>query len=94
MHKAPDRNKGTSSVDTHVGRRVLLRRKDLGIIGKRYADGAGLSLQRVQEYETGASRASAAELSQIARLLDVSIGYFFDGLVGANTGPAAGRPTF
>ena len=67
-------------VDVHVGRRVRLRRKELGISQTHLADGIGLTFQQVQKYERGANRVSASKLYEMARVLRVQIGYFFDGL--------------
>ena len=67
-------------VDVHVGRRVRLRRKELGISQTHLADGLGLTFQQIQKYERGANRVSASKLYEMARVLRVQIGYFFDGL--------------
>jgi len=40
----------------------------------------GLTFQQVQKYESGANRVSASRLFDIARVLDVPIGFFFDDL--------------
>lgn len=71
---------GAHPIDVHVGRRVRLRRKELGISQQCVADGLGLTFQQVQKYERGANRISASKLYEIGRLLRVPIGWFFDGL--------------
>jgi len=67
-------------VDVHVGRRVRLRRKELGVSQGWLADRLGLTFQQVQKYERGTNRISASKLYEIATLLEVSITYFFEGL--------------
>lgn len=65
-------------IDEHVGRRLRDRRILLGLTQTAVGDAIGLSFQQVQKYERGANRISASRLYQFARLLDVSIDYFFD----------------
>jgi len=67
-------------VDIHVGGRVRMRRKMLGISQERLADALGLTFQQVQKYERGANRVSASKLYEIARALQVPVPYFFVGL--------------
>ena len=67
-------------VDVHVGRRVRLRRRELGVSQAWLADRLGLTFQQVQKYERGANRISASKLYQIASVLEVPITYFFEGL--------------
>jgi transcriptional regulator with XRE-family HTH domain len=43
-------------IDVHVGRRVRLRRKELGISQERLADGLNLTFQQIQKYERGSNR--------------------------------------
>ncbi|ACG80175.1 transcriptional regulator, Cro/CI family (plasmid) [Phenylobacterium zucineum HLK1] len=67
-------------VDVHVGRRVRLRRRELGVSQAWLADRLGLTFQQIQKYERGANRISASKLYAIAKLLEVPITYFFEGL--------------
>jgi transcriptional regulator with XRE-family HTH domain len=67
-------------VDVHVGRRVRLRRRELGVSQAWLADRLGLTFQQVQKYERGLNRISASKLYQIASVLEVPITYFFEGL--------------
>ncbi len=41
-------------------------------------DAIGLTFQQVQKYERGANRIGAGRLCDLARVLDVSIDYFFE----------------
>lgn len=70
----------TSGVDTHVGGRVRMRRKLLGVSQDQLAESLGLTFQQVQKYERGANRISASKLFRIAEILGVDVSYFFDGL--------------
>jgi transcriptional regulator with XRE-family HTH domain len=40
----------------------------------------GITFQQVQKYENGTNRISASRLAHIARLLDVQVSFFFEGL--------------
>ncbi len=70
----------SNAVDTHVGGRVRMRRKLLGVSQDQLADSLGLTFQQVQKYERGTNRVSASKLFQIAEVLGVNVSYFFDGL--------------
>lgn len=67
-------------VDVHVGARIRLRRKLVGISQEQLAEALGLTFQQVQKYERGANRVSASKLWDIAHKLQVTIAYFFEGL--------------
>ncbi len=67
-----------SPVDVHAGERVRLRRKLLGMTQTGLGDAIGLTFQQVQKYERGANRIGAGRLCDLARVLDVSIDYFFE----------------
>ena len=79
--------KSPNPVDLHVGGRVRMRRKMLGVSQERLAEALGLTFQQVQKYERGANRISASKLYEIARFLSAPIAYFFEGL----SDPAAGK---
>ncbi len=78
MQSAADHS--PNPVDLHVGARVRMRRKLLGVSQEKLAGALGLTFQQVQKYERGANRISASKLFEIARFLDVAPAYFFDGL--------------
>ena len=67
-----------SPVDMHAGERVWQRRKLLGMTQTDLGDALGLTFQQVQKYERGANRIGAGRLYDLARVLDVSIDYFFE----------------
>lgn len=84
----PRGDRRANAVDLHVGARVRLRRKQLGLSQDRLADALGLTFQQVQKYERGANRISASKLFETAAFLKAPILWFFEGLGG--TGEAAG----
>jgi transcriptional regulator with XRE-family HTH domain len=55
----------------------------LGMSQERLGELLGLTFQQVQKYEKGSNRIGASRLFEIARVLDVSIQYFFEGFEGA-----------
>ena len=66
-------------VDIHVGNRVRLRRKVLGLSQSDLGEALGLTFQQVQKYERGSNRISASKLFQAAQALKVPASYFFEG---------------
>ena len=69
-----------SPVDAHVGARIRLRRKLLGLSQQQLAEKLGLPFQQVQKYERGVNRVSASKLYETARLLQAPVTHFFEGL--------------
>lgn len=67
-------------VDVHVGGRLRLRRMLLGLSQEKLGEGLGLTFQQVQKYEKGMNRIGASRLFELARILDVNVGYFFEDL--------------
>ena len=65
-------------IDVHVGARVRLRRTLLGMSQEKLGEALGLTFQQVQKYERGANRVGASRLFDLARILDVPVGFFFD----------------
>jgi transcriptional regulator with XRE-family HTH domain len=76
----PDADRSPNPVDLHVGARIRMRRKVLGVSQEKLADELGLTFQQVQKYERGANRVSASKLYEIARALSAPVSYFFEGL--------------
>ncbi len=65
-------------VDVHVGSRVRLRRKILGITQVKLGAAIELSIQQVQNNERGTNRIGASRLFQLSKVLDVPVSFFFD----------------
>jgi transcriptional regulator with XRE-family HTH domain len=75
-----DMASGTRRIDQHIGERIRLRRTELGLTQEQLAGTLDVSYQQIQKYETGANRISASRMFELARRLEVDMGYFFDGL--------------
>ena len=67
-------------VDTHVGKRLRLRRTMMGLSQEAVAKAVGITFQQVQKYEKGANAMNATRLFEFARFMNVPVAYFFDGL--------------
>jgi transcriptional regulator with XRE-family HTH domain len=91
MQERGEREHRPSPIDVHVGGRVRLRRTLLGMSQEKLGEALGLTFQQVQKYERGVNRIGASRLFDLARVLDVPIGFFFDDMpdaLGGNTGAA------
>ena len=77
---------GPAEVDLHVGARIRMRRRFLGMTQQALAASLNLTFQQVQKYERGANRVSASKLYEIARALSVPTPYFFEGLAETGSG--------
>lgn len=73
-------------LDAMVGARIRMLRVDRGISQAVLAERIGVTFQQVQKYERGASRIGTSRLAQIASVLDVSVGGFFESSRTAPTG--------
>ena len=73
-------DRGPLAVDMHVGARVRMRRKFLGVSQQSLAARLGITFQQVQKYERGANRVSASKLYEIAHALEAPVSFFFEGL--------------
>ncbi len=85
----------SNKVDNHVGRRIRERRNALGMSQEKLAAALRISFQQVQKYEVGANRVAASRLWNIAKALEVDIGYFFEVIqkrAGRVRKPSARRP--
>ncbi len=70
--------RSSTAADREIGRRLKIRRLDLGISQTAVADALGLTFQQVQKYEKGTNRISARRLQRLAEILDIPIAYFYD----------------
>jgi transcriptional regulator with XRE-family HTH domain len=71
-------------IDVHVGARIRTRRLLIGMNQETLAKALDLTFQQVQKYEGGANRVSASRLSEIAAILGVPIGYFFEDIASGD----------
>ncbi len=65
-------------VDVHIGARVRMRRKLLGMSQTKLGEALGLTFQQVQKYERGANRIGSSRLYDLSRVFDVPIEHFFE----------------
>lgn len=87
-----EREHRASPIDVHVGTRVRLRRTLLGMSQEKLGEALGLTFQQIQKYERGVNRIGASRLFDLARVLDVPIGFFFDDMSPELGGSGANRP--
>ena len=82
--------KQANPIDIQVGNRVRIRRMLIGMSQERLGDLLGLTFQQVQKYEKGVNRIGAGRLFEVARILNVPIDFFYEGLGGAAGQPGMG----
>jgi len=83
-----------AGLDIDIGRRIKLRRIQLGLSQSDLARKIGpVAFQQVQKYENGTDRVSASRLYLIAEALGVGIGFFYgldDAAAGIDSAAVAG----
>lgn len=72
------RSPRATSMDTHIGKRIRLRRMLLGLSQEKLGEAVGITFQQIQKYERGTNRVGASRLYEIAAALDVPVSFFFD----------------
>ena len=88
------RGDGPHPVDRHVGLRIRMRRKEIGVSQERLAEALSITFQQVQKYERGANRVSASKLWEIATALRTPVAYFYEGLADAEASSRGGAQEF
>ncbi len=84
--------KSTGQIDKEIGSRMRMRRMLIGMSQEKLGDMLGLTFQQVQKYEKGTNRISVGRMIDIAHVLGVDIGFFFEGLTGARKAPGFTEP--
>ena len=69
-------------LDLHVGSRVRLQRMLLGMSQEKLGEQLGLTFQQIQKYEKGINRIGASRLYELARVLGVSVQFFYEDAPG------------
>jgi transcriptional regulator with XRE-family HTH domain len=82
-------SRATVGLDKQIGQRIRARRLELGVTQEELARRLGLTFQQVQKYEKGANRVAASRLADVAKSLDLPVGYL---LTGDMTGGGAYTP--
>ena len=84
---------GPHPVDLRVGRRLSDRRKLLGLSEGDLAEALGLTVAEVRAHEFGLRPIAASRLQELARLLGVSVGFFFGNPSGMTGGGRTAEAT-
>ncbi len=69
--------KRPNPTDIHVGSRVRMRRKMMGMSQEKLGEKLGITFQQIQKYEKGTNRIGASRLQRISEILEVPVSYFF-----------------
>ena len=69
--------------DVHIGRRLRQARLARGLSQDVMGKKLGITYQQIQKYESGANRIGGSRLWDMCRLLDVPVGFFFEGLMNS-----------
>jgi transcriptional regulator with XRE-family HTH domain len=77
--------------DVAVGKRLRLRRSELGLSQTALTTDIGISAQQLRRYEHGNDRMRTRDLFEAAKRLEVPVGYFFRDLAGAVEEPTNER---
>lgn len=65
-----------TDVDVYLGKRIMLRRRELDVSAEQLAEALGFSQQQLSRYERGLNRISAKLLVDVSRLLDTPAEWF------------------
>ncbi len=65
--------KQPNPIDIEVGRRIRLRRTEIGMSQTQLGDELGITFQQVQKYEKGVNRVGASRLVKISEVLQTSV---------------------
>src|SRR3954469_21053874 len=83
MQKEPgkqDFDMSKQDIDSHVGKKLRLRRTMMGLSQEAIAKAVGITFQQVQKYEKGSNAMNASRLFEFAQFMHVPVAYFFEGL--------------
>ena len=64
-------------IDAMVGKRIRLRRVQLGLSQTQLGHKLGVTFQQIQKYENGSNRVSCSRIYETATALDVPVSFFF-----------------
>lgn len=74
------KNEFTEKIDTIIGMKIHELRISMGLSRQQLAERIGVTHQQLQKYEKGTNRISAGRLAAIAKALNKSVSFFFDGV--------------
>lgn len=78
MKGAKKTKRGVNAHDVEIGRRIRVRRNEVGLSQSELGEQLGVSFQQIQKYEKGTNRVASGKLPEIAKLLGVEVNYFFE----------------
>ena len=67
--------------DEHIGALIRVRRQMMGLTQQDLAKGIGITYQQLHKYERGLNRISAGRLFDVAQVLHIEPGWFFEGML-------------
>jgi len=73
-------NKQPNAFDVHIGKRIRTARVLIGMSQERLGALLGVTFQQVQKYERGVNRIGAGRLYDVAAILSVPVGFFYQDL--------------
>lgn len=82
--KKADGPRTAGQPEIEMGRRIRLRRTEVGLSQSQLGERLGVSFQQVQKYEKGVNRVGANRIEQIAKILSVPVTFFFGSGNGNN----------
>jgi transcriptional regulator with XRE-family HTH domain len=90
LRQRPNMSK-TSVIDRVVGARLRAKRISVGLDRAALANRIGVTEQRIDEFENGATRIGADTMLLVCRALHVKAGYFFEPWTKAKRASDAGN---
>ncbi|TGD43917.1 XRE family transcriptional regulator [Pseudotabrizicola sediminis] len=81
-----------NSVDSFIGRRIRQFRWVCGVTQAELAEHLSVDPGQISAYEAGTNRVAAAQLLQIATVLDIPVASFFDGIAAPSGADQNGPP--
>lgn len=66
-----------TNIDRLIGKRIQLRRKELGLTASVLSEKIGIAQQQLSRYERGDNKINVSHLVEIATVLKTSISWFF-----------------
>ncbi len=64
--------------NTHLGKKLRMRRLSLGLTQTKVANAINVTFQQIQKYEKGTNGVSSSRLLQLAVFLKVPVSYFYE----------------
>ncbi|OOR99599.1 transcriptional regulator [Haemophilus paracuniculus] len=64
-------------IDKLIGKRIQLKRKELGYSAERLSEHIGISQQQLSRYERGVNKINVSHLVALATFMNTPINYFF-----------------